>query len=351
MYMAKNSRSKLKADRKTTRRHIEINTLDQNDVIIDISTFSTRPRRSSASQQTHSLIKARNQAQGQYLGAIKSHQLTFGLGLAGTGKTYCATALAAEAFEQRRVRRIIFTRPAIEAGESLGFLPGKLMDKLDPYFSTFRDYLSDLLGRGVVDCALKNGRIVFEPLAFMRGKTFDDAFVILDEAQNCTHRQLKMFLTRIGENARVVVNGDTQQSDIVANSGLREAARRLSGLKGVYIHEFEACDVVRSDLVRRILEPTTSRNGRIRDTAAAAGLPLIGSEPASAHSGNRPARIVPVVSRINQTQGARPDSGNGLSGNAYGLPAGDAPRGYCNRPRHSCRCARSCSKMTRCVIR
>lgn len=161
--------------------------------------------------------------------------------------------MAAEAFERRDVERIIFTRPAVECGEGRGFLPGKLMDKLEPYFGTFRSHLNDLLGRGVVDCAVKNGRVVFEPLAFMRGKAFEDVFVILDEAQNCTRLQLKMFLTRIGEACRVVVNGDTQQRDIGSASGLADAASRLRALEGVYIHEFECDDIVRSRLVRSIM--------------------------------------------------------------------------------------------------
>jgi phosphate starvation-inducible PhoH-like protein len=250
--MAKNTRGRSRADRKA-RRNFEDHAQVMDDVIIDISAFSQRTRGRSQDEERHSLVRARNQAQGQYISAIRSHQLTFGLGPAGTGKTWCATALAAEHLERRSVRQIVFTRPALESGEHLGFLPGKVMEKLDPYFSTFRSYLCDLLGRGVVDCALKNERIVFEPLAFMRGKTFDDAFVILDEAQNCTRTQLLMFMTRIGENARVVINGDPVQTDISGRSGLAEAARRLQGLRGVYVHEFEAADVVRSDLVRRIL--------------------------------------------------------------------------------------------------
>jgi phosphate starvation-inducible PhoH-like protein len=251
--MAKNSRSKGRAERKA-RRNFDDNPLLMDDVIIDISTFSQRSRSRSQNDGRHSLVRARNQAQGQYISAIRTHQLTFGLGPAGTGKTWCATGLAAECLERRSVRQIIFTRPALESGEHLGFLPGKVMDKLDPYFSTFRSYLCDLLGRGVVDCALKNERIVFEPLAFMRGKTFDDAFVILDEAQNCTRTQLLMFMTRIGENTRVVINGDPAQTDISGRSGLAEAAGRLRGVQGVHVHEFDAADVVRSDLVRRILE-------------------------------------------------------------------------------------------------
>jgi phosphate starvation-inducible PhoH-like protein len=251
--MAKQSRSKGKSVRNHMKRHARPGRSRESDVVIDINAFTSHHERHRAESCSHPLIQARNQAQGQYLAAIRTNQLVFGLGPAGTGKTLCATAMAVEAFERREVRRIIFTRPAIESEESLGFLPGKLMDKLEPYFSTFRGYLSDMLGRGVVDCALKNGHIQFEPLAFMRGKTFDDAFVILDEAQNCTRLQLKMFLTRIGENSRVVINGDTQQSDIGCVSGLRDAANRLHDLGSVYIHEFTCSDIVRSQLVRAII--------------------------------------------------------------------------------------------------
>jgi phosphate starvation-inducible PhoH-like protein len=250
--MAKHSRNRGKTERKTAKQKTLHHLQYHDDVIIELSAFT--PRKRTGNHRPRSLIHARNQSQGQYMAAMKTHQLVFGLGPAGTGKTFCATAMAAEALERQQVRRIVFTRPAVESGERLGFLPGRLMDKLDPYISTFRGYLSDLLGRGVVECALKNERIVFEPLAFMRGKTFEDAIVILDEAQNCTRVQLKMFLTRIGENARVIINGDTQQSDIAANSGLCDAARRLAGLQGVYIHQFETADVVRSRLVRGILE-------------------------------------------------------------------------------------------------
>ena len=250
--MARHTRSRSKATGKKARRRSESERLNHDGVVIDIKRFSQRKNPSRIPACHNHLVQARNQAQGHYLAAIKTHQLTFGLGPAGTGKTFCATAMAVEAFERREVARIIFTRPAIEAGEHLGFLPGKLQDKLEPWFSIFRGYLTDMLGRGVVDCALKNGRIVFEPLAFMRGKTFDDAFVLMDEAQNCTRLQLKMFLTRIGENSRVVINGDTRQSDLGSGSGLADAAGRLTGLDGVYIHEFETADIVRSDLVRTI---------------------------------------------------------------------------------------------------
>jgi len=225
---------------------------DPDHQVIDLNAFSQRKSPRHTPTCHNPLIQARNQAQGQYLAAIRTHQLTFGIGPAGTGKTFCATAMAVEAFERREVSRIIFTRPALESGEHLGFLPGRVADKLEPWFAIFRDYLCDMLGRGVVDCALKNGRIVFEPLAYMRGKTFDAAFVLMDEAQNCTRLQLKMFLTRIGETSRVVINGDTRQSDLGHGSGLADAARRLDGLDGVYIHEFETADIVRSTLVRTI---------------------------------------------------------------------------------------------------
>jgi phosphate starvation-inducible PhoH-like protein len=195
----------------------------------------------------------RSQAQGQYIAAIKSNKLVFGIGPAGTGKSYCAGALAAEELEARRIERIIISRPAVEAGEHMGFLPGDLHEKFDPYFDAFRDCLVDRLGKGAVECGMKNGRIVVSPLAYLRGKTFNDAFVVLDEAQNCTRAQLKMFLTRIGENCRVVVNGDIKQSDIGNQSGLQDAIDRLSGLPSVYVHEFEHDDIVRSGLVKDIL--------------------------------------------------------------------------------------------------
>jgi len=220
--------------------------------VIDINRFSQRKHIPRIPACHNPLIQARNLAQGHYLAAIKTHQLTFGPGPAGTGKTLCATAMAVEAFERREVARIIFSRPAIEAGEQLGFLPGRLQDKLEPWFGIFRSYPGDMPGRGVVDCTLKNRHIVFEPLAFMRDKAFDDAFVLMDEAQNCTRLQLKMFLTRIGEHSRVVINGDTRQSDLGNGSGLADAARRLAGLNGVYIHEFESAEIVRSGLVRSI---------------------------------------------------------------------------------------------------
>ncbi|XOV89881.1 MAG: PhoH family protein [Pseudomonadota bacterium] len=200
-------------------------------------------------------FKPSTPAQHRYVSAIKNHCLTFGVGPAGTGKSYCAAALAAEALESGEADRIILTRPAVEAGERLGFLPGELEDKFAVYIEAFRDALNDRLGSGAVDYYLRYGRIVAAPLAFMRGKTFArNTFVILDEAQNTSVAQMKMFLTRIGTDARVVVNGDVAQSDIGAANGLADALRRVRNLPGVYVHEFERSDIVRSGLVRALLD-------------------------------------------------------------------------------------------------
>jgi phosphate starvation-inducible PhoH-like protein len=205
--------------------------------------------------RSHRPLEAKNPAQKRYISAIKSNSLTFGIGPAGTGKSYCAAALAADALESGSIERIILTRPAVEAGEQLGFLPGAVDEKFAVYIDTFRDILNERLGSGAVEYNLRHGRIVAAPLAFMRGKTFgEDTFVILDEAQNTSMAQMKMFLTRIGERSRVVVNGDIQQSDIRGKNGLADAIERLRGLPGVCIHGFERDDIVRSGLVRAVLD-------------------------------------------------------------------------------------------------
>jgi phosphate starvation-inducible protein PhoH and related proteins len=198
-------------------------------------------------------IQAKNRSQRQFMAAIKTNTITFGLGPAGTGKSYCTAAMAAEALMADEIDRIVFTRPAVEVGNSLGFLPGRLDEKFDPYFSAFKSCLIGNAGKGVIDCALKNGNIVVEPLAYMRGKTFDRCFVVLDEAQNCSPEEMKMFLTRIGQNARVVINGDMTQSDISAYSGLHDAINRVHDVPGVYVHEFTCDDIVRSDIVKDII--------------------------------------------------------------------------------------------------
>lgn len=240
------------AQKKSVRQSRKKNADKHN--VVDINSRNSFLDTQAISARKAPPLKARTASQGQYILAMKSHKLTFGIGPAGTGKSYCAGALAAEELENRRVEKIIISRPAVEAGENMGFLPGDLHEKFDPYFDAFRDCLNERLGKGVVECGLKNDRIVVSPLAYLRGKTFNDAFVVLDEAQNCTAAQLKMFLTRIGENCRVVVNGDIRQSDIGAKSGLKDAVDRLGHLDSVYVHQFEHEDIVRSGLVKDIIQ-------------------------------------------------------------------------------------------------
>jgi phosphate starvation-inducible PhoH-like protein len=242
--------------RPRSKRRPHDRTHDEHSNIVDLSAHSNSLLDTSyAPRHTKTPLTARTPAQQQYINAIKHHCLTFGIGPAGTGKSYCAGALAAEALESGRIERIILTRPAVEAGEQLGFLPGELEEKYAVYIDAFRDILNERLGRGVVDYCLRHGRIVGAPLAYMRGKTFNEnTFVILDEAQNTTPAQMKMFLTRIGENSKVVINGDIRQSDIRGPNGLEDAVRRVQGLPGVHIHSFEREDIVRSGMVRHILD-------------------------------------------------------------------------------------------------
>ena len=224
----------------------DIYTLHSSGSYLDTAYLPTR---------SHQPLEAKNPAQKKYISAIKNNCLTFGIGPAGTGKSYCAAALAAEALENGRIERIILTRPAVEAGEQLGFLPGALDDKFAVYIDVFRDILNERLGSGAVDYNLRHGRIVAAPLAFMRGKTFSsDTFVILDEAQNTSVEQMKMFLTRIGENCKVVVNGDINQSDIRRPNGLADAVKRVGGVPGVHVHRFDRDDIVRSGLVRALID-------------------------------------------------------------------------------------------------
>jgi phosphate starvation-inducible PhoH-like protein len=227
--------------------------IDSN--IVDLKSRSKQVETAYSPPRSIQPLRAKNQAQQDYINAINHHALTFGIGPAGTGKSYCAGALAAEALESGRIERIILTRPAVESGESLGFLPGDLDEKFSVYIDAFRDILNERLGAGTVDYCLRHGRIVAAPLAFMRGKTFNSkTFVILDEAQNTSVAQMKMFLTRIGEDCKVVINGDVNQSDIRGPNGLADAVARLDGLPNVYVHEFARADIVRSGLVRDIID-------------------------------------------------------------------------------------------------
>lgn len=200
-------------------------------------------------------LHGRTPRQIDYLKAIQAHDITFGIGPAGTGKTYLAVASAVDAFERDMVERIILTRPAVEAGERLGFLPGDLAQKVDPYLRPLYDALYDLMGYDRVSKLYEKGAIEIAPLAFMRGRTLNHAFIILDEAQNTTPEQMKMFLTRIGIGAKAVVTGDLTQVDLPKGhkSGLREVREILTGVRGLAFTEFLKEDVVRHPLVARIV--------------------------------------------------------------------------------------------------
>jgi phosphate starvation-inducible PhoH-like protein len=200
-------------------------------------------------------VRARTAAQDSYIRALKHHELVFGIGPAGTGKTWLAVAHAAQLFERKEVDRIILSRPAVEAGERLGFLPGDLREKVDPYLRPIYDALYDLMDSRIVERALQTGEIEIAPLAFMRGRTLTNAAIILDEAQNTTSMQMKMFLTRLGENSRMIITGDPSQIDLPngQTSGLAEAARLLDGVEGIAQVKFTAEDVIRHELVARIV--------------------------------------------------------------------------------------------------
>ena len=207
-------------------------------------------------------LHGRTPRQVEYLKAIQEHDITFGIGPAGTGKTYLAVASAVDAFERDLVQRIILTRPAVEAGERLGFLPGDLTQKIDPYLRPLYDALYDLMGADRVAKLYEKRAIEIAPLAFMRGRTLNHAFVILDEAQNTTPEQMKMFLTRIGIGAKAVVTGDVTQIDLPKGhkSGLKEAMEVLRDVRGLAFTEFRKEDVVRHPLVARIVEAYEKRS-------------------------------------------------------------------------------------------
>ena len=200
-------------------------------------------------------IRAKTMGQRIYINAMKRNDLVFGIGPAGTGKTFLAVVYAAKQLRKGSVKRIVLTRPAVEAGESLGFLPGDLKEKVDPYLRPLYDGLNTVLGREQTQRLIERGVIEIAPLAYMRGRTLDDAFVILDEAQNTTHAQMKMFLTRLGFGSKMVVTGDQTQIDLPkgVKSGLKEAEKKLSGVSGISIMKMDQSDVVRHPLVSKII--------------------------------------------------------------------------------------------------
>ena len=222
--------------------------------------LQTVPENISIIETRKKSIKARGRNQKAYVQAIRDQDISFGIGPAGTGKTFLAVACAVEAMENENVRRILLVRPAVEAGEKLGFLPGDLSQKIDPYLRPLYDALYELLGFDLVERLIEKNVIEVAPLAYMRGRTLNDSFIILDESQNTTAEQMKMFLTRIGFGSTVVVTGDITQIDLPHKtlSGLKHAVSVLSKVKGISFTHFNSKDVVRHPLVQRIVEAYTS---------------------------------------------------------------------------------------------
>jgi phosphate starvation-inducible protein PhoH and related proteins len=228
-------------------------------------------------------VQPKSVNQRRYLEAIENHDMVFGIGPAGTGKTYLAVAMAISALLSKRVNRIILARPAVEAGERLGFLPGTLQDKIDPYLRPLYDALYDLLEPEKVDRYLEKNVIEIAPIAFMRGRTLNDSFVILDEAQNTTSEQMKMFVTRLGFNSKAVITGDVTQIDLpnARRSGLLEAADVLKNVEGLTFAYFDDTDVVRHQLVQRIIRAYDEHKARVAEQ-----LPLLESRTNGKANGN-----------------------------------------------------------------
>jgi len=233
-------------DLELASRIVEEKEIKLEDIFLDTICVSTRKR----------IIAPKSLTQKLYIESIRKHDIVFGVGPAGTGKTYLAMAMAVSAFVNKEVNRIILTRPAVEAGEKLGFLPGDLAQKVDPYLRPLLDALFDMIDYDKASRLLDKGAIEVAPLAFMRGRTLNDAFVVLDEAQNTTSMQMKMFLTRLGFSSKAVITGDTTQVDLGATekSGLLEAESLIKNIPGISFVYFSKHDVVRHPLVRKIIE-------------------------------------------------------------------------------------------------
>lgn len=199
-------------------------------------------------------INARNYVQSAYLDSLRRNQITFAIGPVGTGKSFVAAAYAAEQLYYKKVDKVIITRPAVEAEESLGFLPGEIEDKYAPYLAPIRDIFDKLLGKSFVEYCLKVGYIEPVPIAYMRGRTFENAIVLIDEAQNCTPGQMKLILSRIGENCKYIVDGDITQKDISGESGLTDSIHRLEHIPGIEVITFLNQDIVRSGICKKIIQ-------------------------------------------------------------------------------------------------
>ena len=245
---------RFRSDKKIDRNDI-ISSLN-NDVINDIKNQSTVQPLGEVIKTPKRSVISRSKKQKEYVKSLKNNQITMSLGPAGTGKTYLAVAVALSMLLEKKVERIILSRPAVEAGERLGFLPGDMKDKIDPYLRPLYDSLYDLLDYDKIQRKIESGAIEIAPLAFMRGRTLKNSFAILDEAQNATRIQIKMFLTRIGENSKLVVNGDPSQIDLPNKnqSGLIESQKILKGIKEIAVINFDHQDVVRHPLVTKIVE-------------------------------------------------------------------------------------------------
>ena len=257
-------------------------TLDEHAIHLRLGAFAPEPPAAAMAGNDYipqevtvrvkrGTLRGRGDNQRKYLHEIASHDINFGVGPAGTGKTYLAVAMAVDALNQARVQRLILVRPAVEAGEKLGFLPGDLTQKVDPYLRPLYDALYEMLGMDKVARLLEKSVIEIAPLAYMRGRTLNDAFVILDEAQNTTIEQMKMFLTRLGFGSTAVITGDLTQIDLPRHqkSGLRDAVEVLRGVEGVSFTFFESRDVVRHPLVARIVNAYEARDARDADSGTA----------------------------------------------------------------------------------
>ena len=245
---------RFRSDKKIDRNDIILSL--NNDVINDINNQSTVQPLGEVIKTPKRSVIPRSKKQKEYVKSLKNNQITMSLGPAGTGKTYLAVAVALSMLLEKKVERIILSRPAVEAGERLGFLPGDMKDKIDPYLRPLYDSLYDLLDYDKIQRKIESGAIEIAPLAFMRGRTLKNSFAILDEAQNATRIQIKMFLTRIGENSKLVVNGDPSQIDLPNKnqSGLVESQNILKGIKEIAVINFDHQDVVRHPLVTKIVE-------------------------------------------------------------------------------------------------
>lgn len=241
----KNHRRQERIERRRDKRELKRNPVDYSVTNESAATYSAK--------REIAPLRALTEAQCLYIASIKHNTITFSTGCAGTGKTYIAGAYAADQLKEGLIDQIIITRPAVEAGESFGFLPGELKEKFQPYLDPFMDVLNERLGRTYVEYLIKTGKIVASPLSFMRGKTFRNAIVILDEAQNVTPTQMSMFLTRIGENSKMIIDGDWAQKDIIGISGLQDAVRRLKSVPSIGVVEFKLNDIVRHGIIRDIL--------------------------------------------------------------------------------------------------